>query len=225
MTPNWKKIADDVGTFLLGLIVLVLLYLWIKPILENTDYGVKTMMRSAEILSAVHKKDEKALAELEKLSFRDDSIAFIGLNAFYREQALQKAGLNLEVPNATFDSVDLSKPNALILRGIDQLSDLQLLHLLKRTDYLYDEAAIPAQIEESGKYFAKTVKAQNELNFHVYNSFDQATKDNLKACKAKLEEKLGSTLLQVINFHSVGTCTDNPPTPWGTQVISRLTNW
>lgn len=225
MKTNWKKVVDDVGTFVLGLIVLVLLFLWIKPILETTDYSIKNATRSGQILCDVHKKDPKALAELEKLSYRDNSVAFIGLNAFYREHALTKSGVDLEAPNASFDSVDLSKPNALVLRGIDQLSDFHLLNLLKRTEYLYDEAAISEEIDASGKYFEKTVKGQNNLNFHVYSSFDQATKDNLKACKVKLEEKLSNTLLRIINLHDFGTCTDSPPTPWGTQVISRLTNW
>lgn len=220
-----KQVGEFVGNLVLGLLVLAMSYLWTKPVMESSDYSVKNTIRSAEVLSAVHKKDEKALAELERLSFRDNSIAFIGLNAFYREQALQKSGLDLEVPNATFASVDLSKPNALFPRAIEQLSDFHLLNLLKRSDYLYDDAAVPVEIQESGKYFVKTVKAQNELNFHVYSSFDQATKDNLKACKLKLEEKLANSMLLLINVNSFGTCTDSPPASWGSQVISNLTNW
>jgi hypothetical protein len=222
MKITLKEAGELAVNSLLGLIVVSLTFLWTKPIIESTDYLTKNTIRSGEILSAVHKKDEKALAELEKLSFRDNSLAFIGLNAFYREQALQKSGVNMEVPDASFDSVDLSKPNALLLRGIEQLSDYQLLNMLRRSDYLYDDAAVPVEIEASGKYFEKTVKAQNALRFHVYSSFDQATKDNLKACKMKLEERFSNKIFGVINYQSFGTCTDTPPDSWLTLIRAKL---
>lgn len=225
MKPNWKKVADCVGNALLALIVISLLCLWIKPLLESSDYAVKNLSRTADLLTPVNKKDEKALAELEKLSYRDNYVAFIALNAFYREAALNKSGVDLETPNASFDSVDLSKPNSILLRGIEQLSDYQLLYLLKHSDYLFDDAAVQAELDASGKYFDQNVKDQNRLRFHVYNSFDQATRDNLKACKVKLEAKMPNTLLKVINYHSFGACTDSPPTPFSAQFISHITNW
>ena len=52
--------------------------------------------------------------------------------------------------------------------------------------------------------------------------FDQATKDNLKACKMKLEERFSNKIFGVINYQSFGTCTDTPPDSWLTLIRAKL---
>lgn len=131
----------------------------------------------------------------------------------------------MEVPKASFDSVDLSKPNDLFPRAIEQLSDFQLLHLLKRTEHLYDDAAAKEKTLAIQECFEKAVNGQNRLKFLVHSSFDQATKDNLKACKVKLEDKFSNPFYEMMNLHSFGTCTDSPPASFGSILWDDLTNW
>ncbi|WP_338924684.1 hypothetical protein V0M98_34260 (plasmid) [Pseudomonas silesiensis] len=218
-----KQALDVVAQVLLALIIFTLFILWMKPLIETTHNEAKNHIRTGAMFCEL--KAEDTIAKIEKRSYRNSWVAFYGLNNVYRQDALKKSGVDLEVPNASFDSVDLSKPNDLFPRAIEQLSDVQLLYLLKNTDYLYDDAAAKEKILASQECFKKTVNGQNRLQFLVHNSFDQATKDNLKACKVKLEDKLSNTFYEMMNQHSFGTCTDSPPASFGSILWDDLTNW
>jgi hypothetical protein len=203
--------------------ILTLLLLWMKPLIETTNYQAQSAIRTGAPFCDF--KDEDRIAKIEKLSFRNNWVPFYGLNNIYRHDALKKSGIDLDAPNASFDSVDLSKPNDLFPRAIEQLSDFQLLNLLKRTEHLYDDAAAKEKTLASQECFEKTVKGQNLLKFLVHSSLDQATKDNLKACKVKLEDKFSNTFYEMMNLHSFGTCTDTPPASWNSLLLDQLTNW
>lgn len=218
-----KQALDVIGQVLLVLIILTLLTLWMKPMVETARNEAQNTIRTGAMFCEL--KAEDTLAKIEKRSYRNSWVAFYGLNNVYRQDALKKSGVDLEVPNASFDSVDLSKPNDLFPRAIEQLSDVQLLYLLKNTDYLFDDEAAKAKTLAKEECFEKTVKGQNLLRFLVHSSFDQATKDNLKACKVKLEDKLSNDFYISINLHSFGTCTDSPPASFGSILWDDLKNW
>ena len=185
-------------------------FLVFKPMFETIDYKITNTQEVFKVYSLASKGDQKALDRLEQLSHKDVSSAYVMLGMIYREDALQKAGIDLKDPNASFDSVDLSKSNAVILRAVEELRDLELLNVLRDSEALFNDADRD-RIINNIKDAEISAGLKNRAKFSAYSTFDRATKDQLSACKLKLEEKFTNEWTFIINFHSFGSCTNNPP--------------
>lgn len=185
-------------------------YLVFKPLFEAIDYKRTNILEVIEIYSPASKGDQKALDRLEVLSHKDVSIAYVMLNMIYRAEALKKAGVDLDDPKATFESLDLSKSNAIILRAVEEASDLELLSILRSSEDLFDDAERNRMLADADEMSVST-NIKNRIKFQVYSTFDQQTKDQLTACKLKLDEKFKHQWTFITNFHSFGACTKTPP--------------
>lgn len=185
-------------------------YLVFKPLFEAIDYKRTNIIEVIEVYSPASKGDQKALDRLEVLSHKDVSIAYVMLNMIYRAEALKKTGVDMDDPKATFESLDLSKSNAIILRAVEEASDLELLSILRSADELFDDAERNRMLADADEMSVST-NIKNRIKFQIYSTFDQQTKDQLTACKLKLEEKFKHQWAFFTNFHSVGACTKNPP--------------
>lgn len=185
-------------------------YLVFKPLFEAIDYKRTNIIEVIDIYSPASKGDQKALDRLEVLSHKDVSIAYVMLNMIYRAEALKKAGVDLDDPKATFESIDLSKSNAIILRAVEEASDLELLSILTSADELFDDTERNRMLADADEMNVSS-NIKNRVKFQIYSTFDQQTKEQLTACKLKLEEKFKNKWTFITNFHSVGACTKNPP--------------
>lgn len=185
-------------------------FLVFKPLFEAIDYKLTNTIEVIEIYKPASKGDQKALDRLEVLSHKDVSIAYVMLNMIYRAEELKKAGVDMDDPKATFESLDLSKSNAVILRAVDEASDLELLSLLRSADDLFNDAERDQALGNLDEMSVST-NIKNRIRFQVYSTFDQQTKEQLTACKLKLEEKFKNQWTFITNFHSVGACTKTPP--------------
>lgn len=185
-------------------------FLVFKPVFETTDYKLTNTQEVFKVYSQASKGDQKALDRLEQLSHKDVSSAYVMLGMIYRDDALEQASVDLKDPNASFDSVDLSKSNAVILRAVEELRDLELLNVLRDSEALFNDADRD-RIVNNIKDADISTSLKNRAKFRAYSTFDQATKDQLSACKLKLEEKFKNEWTFIINFHSFGSCTKNPP--------------
>ncbi|WP_408601522.1 hypothetical protein [Pseudomonas sp. PLMAX] len=195
--------------FLAGAIVLTH-YLVFKPLFEAIDYKLTNTIEVIDVYKQASKGDQKALDRLEQLSHKDVSTAYVMLNILYREDALKKAGVDMTNPKATFEAVDLSKSNTVILRAVEEARDLELLSVLRNSEELFNDT-------ERDRIFSGLDDAEvsttlkNRAKFSVYSTFDQQTKDQLTACKLKLDEKFKHQWAFFTNFHSFGACTKTPP--------------
>lgn len=218
MSLTVKKVSDFIGDALLGAIVLSLLYLVSKPIFESGDYYLRTL----GAMSSAYDNKDKTLAEFERLSYRNNGVVFMALDAEYRIQALKSSGIDMEIPQESFDSVDLTKSDALLLRAIDQLSDVELLMVLKAKEIRFDEAKAEDRRKNPGKCDKSPVRCSNYVNFDQFSKLDQDTKARLRACKIKLQEKLPNRLMSIVNMNSYGTCTETAPGTLGSIIKSKL---
>lgn len=195
--------------FLIGLIVITQ-YLVFRPILQDIDYKVTNTSEVFQIYPQASSGDQKALDRLEQLTHKDTSSAYTVLGMIYRKDALKQAGVDMNDPNVDFLPVDLSKSNELIMRAVEELRDLELLIVLRYSEQLYNN-------EKSDKILSglteKTLPTEikNKIRFVTYSTLDQQIKDQLRDCKAKLEEKFKNEVNFLINFNSFGSCTKNPP--------------
>jgi len=195
--------------FLAGAIVLTH-YLVFKPVFEIIDYKLTNTLEVFEIYPQASKGDQKALDRLEQLTHKDVSSAYVLLSTLYREDALKRAGVDMTDPKASFEAVDLSKSNAVILRAVEESRDMELLSVLRNSDDLFNNTERDRMLSGLDESELSTT-LKNRIKFQVYSTFDQQTKDQLTACKLKLEEKFSDEWKFMINFHSFGACTKNPP--------------
>lgn len=207
-----KLNKKDAFTFIFeGLFTLFLAYtactLFLIPLISYCDYSNKNAVETGKLYTLSKNGDKEAFEKIKELSFRGSSPAFVALIIFSRDKSLKEAEIDMDKPNVDFSPVDLKESNALVLRAVQQLGDVELNWVLLNASASFDD-------EESAKTLAiannksDVVALQNKLRFQAYSTFDQATKDSLKACKIKLEERLSGPYGVMRYFRSSGTCTD-----------------
>lgn len=190
--------------------IIITHFLVFKPVFEIIDYKLTNTLEVIDVYALASKGDQKALDRLEQLSHKDVSTAYVMLNMLYREGALKKADVDMADPKAIFEAVDLGKSNAVILRAVEEARDIELLSVLRNSSEQFDDTERDRILSALDDAEVSTT-LKNRAKFRVYSTFDQQTKDQLTACKAKLEEKFSDEWKFIINLHSFGSCTKTPP--------------
>lgn len=206
-----KKIAQTTIGLLTWVILIFLTdIIYFEPLFKDIDYKLSNSLKAVEEFPKAAKGDQESIARLERLSHKNLSVAYLMLDSIYRTDALKAAGVDMNDPNASFDSVDLSKSRDLILRAVDEIGDFELLLLLQSAEVQFDDSkrdTMLAGVDDLGT--GEIIK--NQIKFSAKSAFDQATRERLKSCKARLDEKFSNRIMLLVYFRDYGFCTDTPP--------------
>jgi hypothetical protein len=203
-----RIIKLSLGVVSLGVLMLTAHFFVLKPYIEDQDYRVSQTMDAFRQTQKANSGDSRNIERLEQLAHEGSGVSYVLLGKIYKIQAMKVSGIDMKAPNASFDQVDLTKFNALLVQSMRELRDSDLRYVLQSNAALFDDARKYNVLDDNQKV---TPSLKNWLMYDVYSTLDPSTKEKLASCLNKLNEQFSGEVANFIHYQSRGTCSETPP--------------
>jgi hypothetical protein len=179
-----------------------------QPLFLELDKAAQKVIEVGNLYKPASEGDSVAMARLEQLTHENAGIAYLILMNIERKHAVKAAGVDFNDPNANIGSIDVTKPQALLMQATRELSDLELLYVLNSESSVFDDMDRAKKLEIAKE---QSVWARNQAEFETRTTLDQATKDKLVACRDKMAKKYDTLAISVLSLHAYGSCSGDEP--------------
>lgn len=175
----------------------------IKPYLQWFDHKISVSDETIANLAQAEKGDEQALQNLVNLSHRDNYRPYLILDTLYRNDAIKKAGVNLESTELDLSGVNTDKNDQLLVQAMKEVSDYELFKILDNSRQVFD--GFQHLIDVSDAKLVST-SAGNYVESLGLTKLSQDQRDEMLSCYKELKGKFSNKFLKFLNYRSIGTC-------------------
>jgi hypothetical protein len=183
-------------------------FLVFQPLFIELDKAAKKTTEVGQLFTPARDGDPVAMARLEQMTHENSGLAYLVLMAIERKHAIKASGVDLNDPHANIGSIDVTKTDALLMQAMRELSDLELVYVLRSQSSAFDSTE---QAKERELTKDESVLIRNHTELDTRSTLDQATKDGLLSCRDKLAKKYDSVAISLLNLHTSGTCSMGEP--------------